>query len=532
MGASTGIVASGHAETSAAGRVILEQGGNAFDAALGALCAATVCEPLLTSLAGGGFLLARPAGGEPEVFDFFVQTPSRKLPAEALDFHPILADFGTTTQEFHVGLGSSAVPGIAAGLVEVHAALGSMPLTEIVAPAVRLARDGVRMTRYQAHISEILLSILSLSPGAMALVAGPEDRERPARAGELVRHPELADTLEALAREGRDWFYQGAPARRLLADCEERGGQLQHCDLADYRVIRRRPVHAVGLGGEFWFNAPPSPGGSLLAFALALLEPVTLAPGDAGGARHCLAVAGAMEAANRLRARSESGEMGEWLAVELASEERLAEWRALAMPEQVFRRGTTHLSVVDGQGNLASLTTSNGEGCGYVIPGTGVMMNNMLGEEDLNPRGFHRWQPGHRLASMMCPTLARLPDGSEVALGTGGSNRIRSAVLQVLLNLCAFGLAPRDAVAASRMHLEGERLSFEAGVDAAAVAALHERWPDAEAWPEPSLFFGGVHLAGRSADGQFLGAGDPRRGGEVALAGAVRPAAGGENQGV
>ncbi len=125
--------------------------------------------------------------------------------------------------------------------------------------------------------------------------------------------------------------------------------------------------------------------------------------------------------------------------------------------------------MVDEQGNLASLTSSNGEGCGYVIPGTGVMVNNMLGEEDLNPGGFHRWQADTRLASMMCPSLARLADGSEVALGTGGSNRIRSAVLQVLVNLCRYDMDLVEAVAAPRLHLEGDCPGLRGGAGRAAV---------------------------------------------------------------
>jgi len=516
MGGTAGIVASGHAETSAAGRAVLAMGGNAFDAALGALCAATVCEPLLTSLAGGGFLMARPVGREPEIFDFFVQTPREKVATPDLDFQPILADFGTAVQEFHVGLGAAAVPGVAAGLFAVHEALGSLPMADIVAPAVRLAREGVETTAYQARVSDILMRILERSPEAMALVAGPDDPSRPAGAGIRVRHPDLADTFDALVREGRDWFYRGEPARRLLEDCHDRGGQLRAEDLADYAVQRRKPVHTAGYGAEFWFNAPPSPGGSLVAFALALAEPLGLGPPDRGSVRHALAVAGAMEATNRLRADTRMERMDEAITGAFLSEDALASWRDLALPSNLFRRGTTHLSVADEHGNLASLSTSNGEGCGYVIPGTGVMVNNMLGEEDLNPGGFHRWTPGARLASMMCPTLARLPDGGEVALGTGGSNRIRSAIFQVLLELCAFRRDLGDAVAAPRMHLEGGRLSVEAGFDAAAVEALGARWPDLEAWPEPSLFFGGVHAVERRADGGFSGAGDPRRGGVVA----------------
>ncbi len=517
MTGTAGIVASGHEATSAAGRQVLEAGGNAFDAVLGALCASMVCEPMLTSLAGGGFLLARPANKPPEVFDFFVQTPRRQLREDAIDFHPIVADFGTAVQEFHVGWGSAAVPGVAAGLIEAHAALGVLPLAEVVAPAIELAREGVEVTPYQAHISRVLTSILRVSPGAMSLVASEAAPDRPAAAGEMVRHPELADTLELLVREGRDGFYRGEIARRFVGECEARGGQVSRDDLDAYEVIRRRPVHSHAFGAEFWFNAPPSPGGSLVAFALALLEPLALGEAGWGSAEAATALVRASAAANRLRADLDPANLEDALAGGFLDEGRLAEWREHALPSNRFSRGTTHLSVADEHGNLASLTTSNGEGCGHLVPGTGVMMNNMLGEEDLNPQGFHRWTPDTRLASMMCPSLVRLADGGEVALGTGGSNRIRSAVLQVLLNLCAFGLPLERAVTAPRLHLEGERLSFEAGMDPAAVEALTTQWPDHQAWPEPSLFFGGVHAVERLADGGFRGAGDPRRGGAVAF---------------
>lgn len=513
MAPTAGIVASGHRCTSDAAARVLAAGGNAFDAALGAMCAAAVAEPLLTSLGGGGFLLAQPAGQAARVFDFFVQTPQQKRPPGELDFYPILADFGTAQQEFHIGMGSIAVPGNVAGLFEVHAQLGSIGLEHIVAPAIELAREGVVITRYQNFICHILEQIMLATPEALALVESAQAPGRIAPAGSRVRNPALADTLQALVAEGPELFYQGDIARQLVADCAARGGLLTMADLRDYRVVQREPVLTTSHGAEFAFNAPPSPGGSLVAFALALLEPLNLQPHGWGSQQHCQAIAAATAAANRLRAR---------IAPEVSAERLLAgrslqEWGELVDAKDLFSRGTTHVSVADEFGNLASLTTSNGEGSAYVLPGTGIMMNNMLGEEDLNPAGFHRWTENTRLASMMCPTVARLADGRQVALGTGGSNRIRSAILQVLVNLFEFDLPLDQAVMAPRLHLEGERrLSLEDGVSEAAVESLRTQWPDLELWPDRSLFFGGVHAVERLADGRFRGAGDPRRDGAVA----------------
>jgi gamma-glutamyltranspeptidase/glutathione hydrolase len=487
MAGTSGIVATGHEQTSAAAVEVLAAGGNAFDAAIGALCAACVCEPLLTSLGGGGFLLAQPAGEPPVVFDFFVHTPGTRKHESELDFYPILADFGAATQEFHIGLGSMAVPGVAAGVFTVHRAFGSLPMAEIMAPAIRLAREGVVISDFQNYVSNILLAILNVTPQAMRLVATDEAPDRVAEAGERVFAPDLADTFEALVREGPDWFYRGEPAQQLARDCAERGGMLSLDDLAAYRVITRQAVRANSHGASFAFNAPPSQGGTLVAHALAMLDPVDLEHDDWGSPRHVLAMVSAIRAANLKRRELDQ-----------------------------FSRGTTHQSVADEHGNLVSLTTSNGEGCAHVMPGTGVMMNNMLGEEDLSPGGFHRWTPDRRLASMMCPTVATLADGSSVALGTGGSNRIRSAVLQVLVNMFGLGMPLQHAVASPRLHLEGGHLSLEAGYPQAAVDALQQEYPDHRIWPEPNMFFGGVHAVERLENGEFRGMGDPRRGGAVA----------------
>ncbi|HSM69182.1 MAG TPA: gamma-glutamyltransferase [Xanthomonadales bacterium] len=515
-----GIAASGHEETSKAAARLLDEQGNAFDAVLGAMCVACVSEPMLASLGGGGFLMAQEAGQPSVVHDFFVQTPRVKRRAEELDFYPILADFGTARQEFHIGMGSIAVPGVVAGLFEIHRRYCRLPISEIMAPAVELARAGVRVNRLQHYISHILLPILQASPEAMRLVATAEAPGEVAAEGETVTNPELADALEALAREGPDLFYQGEMAQQLVRDNGENGGMLSARDLAEYTVIRRQPVRYSSHGADFSFNSPPSPSGCLVAFALGLLAGQGLSQRRWGHAWHCASLGRAMQAADRLRRSAELGpELSEERVAAILGPQFLQDWRSAAFGHDTATRGTTHISVADAQGNLASLTISNGEGCAYVLPGTGIMLNNMLGEEDLNPQGFHRWRPGARMASMMCPAVASLPDGGWVALGSGGSNRIRSAILQVLLNRFEFGHTREEAVAAPRMHLEGAQLSLEAGFAEEALEALGGIWPDHRLWPEPNIFFGGVHAVERMPDGSLCGAGDPRRGGAVATAG-------------
>jgi gamma-glutamyltranspeptidase/glutathione hydrolase len=512
-----GVAASGHKETSRAARIILEEGGNAYDAAIAAMCAACVCEPMLASLGGGGFLLAQPASGEPQVFDFFTQTPSAT--EGEIDFYPIDVDFGTTTQEFHIGMGSIAIPGVVAGIFAIHASLCRLPLEKIIEPAVYLAREGVRVNRLQNYINEILAPIIDASAGARSFATPMFAPGRLAEIGEYIYNPDLADTLEALARHHPRWFYDGDLALRLVADCAARGGLITAADMRSYEVIKRKPVTVETHGATIHVNSPPSPGGCLIAFALSLLG--QLRPGDHqwGGPEHALALVKVMQAASLERKKHGlSGRLDEKSAAAILSAQNFSEWRRTMTSGGLVTRGTTHISVVDESGNLAALTLSNGEGSGYVLPGSGIMLNNMMGEEDLNPDGFHRLPAGIRLASMMTPTVARLADGGQLALGSGGSNRIRSAIVQVLVNILEFDMDLESAVRAPRLHLEHEHLNVEAGFSRQALESLSSAWPDTESWPGTNLFFGGVHAVQRLAGGEFRAAGDHRRGGAVAIA--------------
>jgi len=274
-------------------------------------------------------------------------------------------------------------------------------------------------------------------------------------------------------------------------------------------------------GARIITNSPPSPGGCLTVCALSLLNRFRSRQEQWGGAAHALAVARAMQAASLVRREHglEAGLDGDTAAA-ILSQENLVHWRALLNSgSSLASRGTTHISVADADGNLASLTLSNGEGSAYVLPRSGIMMNNMLGEEDLNPDGFHRRPPGVRLASMMTPTMAGLGEDRWIALGSGGSNRIRSAILQVLVNLLVFGMDLEEAVSAPRLHLEGDHLDLESGFSDQAFEALEAEWPGPKQWSGLNLFFGGVHAVERLDNGEFRAAGDPRRGGAIAFAG-------------
>ena len=512
-----GIISAGHEETAKAAAIILEEGGNAFDAVLGAVYAACVAEPVLASLGGGGFLLARP--GEPStrpvLYDFFVQTPGDKLPAKESDFFPIMADFGTAQQEFHIGLGAMACPGMVRGLFGVHSDLCSMPMARIVEPARKLARDGHNFNRHQAYILSVVEKIFSSNETCLAAYGSPTRTGDLLAEGDVFVSPDFSDVLDALAREGEDLFYRGEIAARIDQDCRHGGGHLRRRDLENYQLERRTPLQASLGGKRLLTNPPPSSGGLLIAFALALLEDTRLPVSEFGGVDHLATLAGAMELTNeaRLAARlHEKGEHDPWESLLEAGFLDQYKKRIAGYPSA--HRGTTHINVVDAAGNAASLSVSNGEGAAYIVPGTGIMINNMLGEEDVVPTGFHDWPIDMRMSSMMAPTALLEEDGGITVMGSGGSNRIRTAILQVLLNLAVFSMSLEQAVASPRIHFEGGLLSLEPGFHDETVSTLVDEYPDHKIWSDRNMFFGGVHtIRSHARNSQSEAAGDQRRGG-------------------
>lgn len=509
-----GVIAAGHPETARAAALILEEGGNAFDAVVAGVWTACVAEPIFASLGGGGFLLARPRDARPVLYDFFVHTPKVRKPAAESDFYPILADFGSAQQEFHIGMGSIATPGAVKGLFQAHGDLGTMPMARVMEPAMALAKRGVRLNRLQAYLFQVVSPILESSEASRAVFGSPEHRGRLLREGEMFSIPSFADTLDGLAREGEDLFYRGEIAGTIVEDCRTGGGTLEPEDLEGYRVVRREPLELELGDGRLFINPPPSTGGILIAFALEILKDSGMGTARFGSAAHLEMLARAMALTNKARLESRLHESAEDAAETLLHPGFVEAYRRRILGRPAAARGTTHIGVIDSDGNAAGLSLSNGAGSGYMVPGTGVMMNNMLGEEDINPHGFHEWPEDTRIGSMMAPALMAGPGDTATVLGSGGSNRIRTAILQVLVNLVNFGMSVEDAVSGSRIHYEGDLLDMEVGFDDEVIAVLAETFPNMKIWDERNLYFGGVHTVRYdSSTGAFEGAGDIRRDG-------------------
>lgn len=516
-----GAIAAGHPKTAEAGLEMFRLGGNAFDAAIAAVLASFVAEAALTSPAGGGFLLAHTQDRQNILFDFFTQTPRSKKQASQLDFYPVDVNFGDAIQEFHIGLGAMAVPGNVAGIFHVHQKLGKLPFSVVAEPAIHYAKTGVELSDFQYYCLTILRPIITANAEFRQLYVPNGELVKP---GDLIVLNHLADTLTTLVKQGPQEFYQGAIAHQLVQDCQQFGGHLTLEDLSNYQVIERNPLAVNYRTHTLLTNPPPGSGGTLIAFALNLLAQIDLTNFRFGSAEHLQMLTTIMRLTNVARKDGYDANLyQENVADQFLSTAYLQQYYAqlnqiLNLPNLSCNKwgSTTHISVIDQAGNAASVTTSHGEGCGYVIPGTGIMMNNMLGEEDLNPHGFHQWQADVRISSMMSPTMVLQDERPEIVVGSGGSNRIRTAILQVISNLIDFRMPIDLAVDSPRIHWENQILNLEPGWSAALQDAALPTSDRFVQWTQKNMFFGGVHTVRRTETGQLEGAGDRRRSG-VAL---------------
>ena len=493
MGRPLGVVAAGHPLCAEAGAAALRAGGNAVDAALAAMLTSFAAEPLLTGLGAGGYMLVAPADGAPVLLDFFVEVPGRGAdPAARAELVPVDVSFGDAVQMFNVGAASVGAYGVPRGICAASERYGRIPLAELAAPAAALARGGVPLNAEQAYVVEILDGIVTLTPEIAAIYApgGALLRE-----GDPGCQPELADAIERLAAEGARPFYEGDIAAAVVELLAAQGGLLTAADLAAYEVVPREPVRARYRGRDVLTNPPPSAGGTLIAYALALLERESPPPGVE-------ALVAVMDATQRERTPAFLDGLDEPGFLE-----RFMAWRL---------GSTTHIAVLDGAGGACSVTCSNGEGAGIVVPGTGIHLNNMLGEQDLNPLGFHQFPPGRRLPSMMAPTVVLRDGAPELVLGSAGSNRIRSAILQTIVAVLDHGMSAAAAVRAPRVHYEDGVVYAEPGVE---VDSLEADGHGIARFRGLNLFFGGVQAVEHDpSTGTFSGGGDPRRGGAAVVA--------------
>jgi gamma-glutamyltranspeptidase / glutathione hydrolase len=515
-------VAAGHPRTAEAGAEVLRAGGNAVDAAVACVLMSFVAESPLTGPGAGGFMLVHTAGGEDHLLDFFVAAPGRGAGgAEPAALTPIDVRFSENAiQRFNVGPSSCGAYGTTLGLAAALERFGTARLGDLTAAPARAAREGVEVVPMQAFLFEVLEPIFRSTPECSELYA---PGGRLLRTGETIRLTELGGLLERLGTEGPGFLYTGDVAGAVSDWVLERGGLLTRRDLECYEVVEREPARVGYRGRTVLTNPPPSSGGILIADALGILERLEL-PHDASVIAEVIASTNRARDEEFLEGLATEGYLERFLAKDALDHVATEVRSRLERPEAPGSAGcaglgnTTHLAVMDAEGACASVTCSNGSCSGVVVPGTGMHVNNMLGEQDLNPLGYHRHDPGARVPSMMAPTVVLRDGRPEIALGSAGSNRIRSAILQTILAVVDHRLPAQEAVSSPRIHVEGREVEAEPEVDEGALAKLELSDWRVRRWAEQNLFFGGVQAVARNPmTGELSGGGDPRRGGAATV---------------
>lgn len=489
---------------------LAEAGGSAVDAAIAATLVTMVTEHGVVSVGGGAFVTVG-APGEPAVtVDGSVEMPGRSAPPERFraGTREVTTSYGgglTTT----IGYGSVGTPGALAALDLAHRRYGRAPWNEVVEPSVRVAESGAPLGAAAAsYIALVHDSVFGWDPRSHAALHHPDGTHL--AAGEVVRVPDLADTMRRVATEGADTLYRGELAALLAQDMEDNGGLLGADDLAAYEAVVR-PSLDVELGDwRLSTNPPPAIGGTVLAAMLLLLgQPVRhWTPAERSRTAKIMAAV--------LREREDRLDTAADRVVAAAS---LLDELSLAGPAWLRSSpSTAHISVVDADQLACSVTTSSGYGSGVMPPGTGLWLNNCLGEPELNRAGLHTLRPGTRLPSNMAPTVGRHADGSVLAIGSPGADRITTALLQVLAAV-AGGQSLVDAIDAPRLHVAG-------GEDGFTLTVEDDLFVDSDGlglglavqrMPARSMYFGGVGAVLRHHDGRIEAAGDLRREGATAV---------------
>ena len=490
---------------------LARSGGGAVDAAVAATLVAMVSEPGIASLGGGAFVTVQPRSGGAVAIDGNVEMPGRQAPPDAFGrgVRTVTMAYGGGVETV-VGHGSVATPGALAGLAEAHARFGRVPWSAVVAPAADVARAGFPLgTASEYYLQHVHDSIYGWHPDSRAALRSAAGER--VVLGDVVRLPRLADSLDLIALEGAATLYTGGLAEVVAADMAEHDGLLGADDLSQY-AASSGPALPVRVRDWTWsVLPPPSIGGPVLAAMLLLAAE---RPSDLSPAERTAYLARVAHAVLRFRDREldrAQDRVPPATALLDALRDDAPAWLATAA---LRSPSTVHISVVDSDGTACAVTSSSGYGSGVMTPGTGIWMNNCLGEPELNRRGLHAWTPGTRLPSNMAPTVGRRDDGAVLAAGSPGADRITTALLQVISEV-ADGAELTAAVDALRWHVRldpagADLLELEEGLDVAAVAGL----PLRESRPT-SMYFGGVAAALHRADGRLSAAADPRRTGAV-----------------
>jgi gamma-glutamyltranspeptidase/glutathione hydrolase len=502
-------VASGSRLAADAGARVVREGGNAVDAAIAASLVSCVVEPGVCSLAASGFLTIWPAGADPVMVDGAAVMPGKGLPQNRFGkaAAEVLLDYGGGVRTT-VGYGSVAVPGNLAAYALASERYGKVPWRELVEPAREIAHNGFPLSEASSFYLQLThRSIYGWSEHGLATFCDADGELY--KPGSTIHIEHLDETLRCIAEDGVDSFYHGDLAGLISAYIESHEGILTRRDMADYKA---RLLPTLDVQVNDWTvatDSPPALGGAVLAAMLMLMGD---RPQDSWTPAELEYLISVQEAVLNFR----YDRLDNSVDLPRDVQELLEQASTRDLRHFLSAPSTVHASAVDSAGLACSVTVSAGYGSGVMPPGTGIFMNNSLGELELNKRGLHAWRPGARLPSNMAPTVARHRDGGVLAIGSPGASRITTAIQQTLLNFMHLGMPLQAAVDHARLHVEPAEGQMQVAYEEA--LPVNQVNVPQRLFPGISMYFGGVSAALWDPRNGFSVAADPRRAGGTAVA--------------
>ena len=490
-----------------AAREVAEAGGNAVDCALATAIMSMNTEPGVCALAGGAYITVWAPGHDPVTYDGNHAVPGRGLPDDERGKGkvPVRLDYGGGVSTI-VGPGSVAIPGALAAVDSAWRRFGSLPWSELFRPTIEVVSSGFPLPAacryYLGYSGDLIFGRSSDGYSALHDESGNlHDR------GDPIHVPHLADSLTAIAESGAGVFYQGELGAAISMHVRQGGGALTRDDLAGYEAIERPALVADIDDWHIATNPPPAVGGAVLTAMLLACGDLHASDWDRRSLDKLIRVQRAC--LDFRRDRLDIAEDVDAVAAELIRAAKhgqlLSQWSSSS---------TVHTSAVDDSGIGCAITASSGYGSGEMPEGTGLWLNNGLGEIELNPRNVDSRKPGERLPSNMAPTVARSEDAT-MAIGSPGADRITTAIHQVLVNTLQFGMPIADAIAHPRVHVDttgaADQLRAEPGLD------MPELDLPLQAFADINMYFGGVSVATFDRRSGFEVAADARREGGVFL---------------
>lgn len=482
-------------------------GGNAVDCAIAASLIAMNTEPGVCALAGGAYITIWHPDHDPVTIDGNVAVPGRGLEAApAAGVELVHMEYGGGIETL-VGAGSVAIPGSLAAIAAASESYGNTAWATLFAPCIRAAKSGFPLSSachyYLEYSGDVVFGRSTDGHGALH----DDGNLKSARSNIIVPH--LADSLDAIATGGSRVFYEGEIGQAIARHCSDNGGRLTVDDLTSYQPEYREPLVVNLAGWRVANNPPPAIGGAVLSAMLLAFERHPVASWDHNALRQLVDIQRNVLTyrKNRLDLAADVAPEVEQLIAMAGSADHLSKW---------VSSSTVHTSAVDESGLACAITASSGYGSGEMPAGTGLWLNNALGELELNRRGLDAGPPGSRLPSNMAPGIAR-SSGKVLAMGSPGADRITTALHQFLINFIQMGQSLHDAIAEPRMHLElggvSETLAVEPGLDLPPLDLNIRRYP------EIGMYFGGVAAALFDQKLGFDVGADPRREGGTCIAG-------------